>query len=283
MNDAPSTTVERDLQDRVGLVTGAGSGIGAAIARHLAARGATVVIADRQPESTQQSVEAIRARGDAASGRVVDLADRTARRDLVPSVLEEFGRIEILVNNAADHGGRLDALSLTEENWDRVQETNLAAPMFLAQAAARDMLPRRAGTIVNIVAIQATLPVPTYVAYGASKGGLVSLTKVLAAELSPHGIRVNAVAPGVIATDSFASSVAADPAPVPALLRRSGRPEEIAEAVGFLAGEKSSFVTGTVLTVDGGRAISRLPDPVDAKFRGYDLPHYRIDGEGAAP
>lgn len=267
---------ENSLQDRIALVTGAGSGIGAAIARNLADAGATVVIADRSAEGARQTAELIRNGGGRAAARVVDLADRAARAEVIPSVVEEFGRVDVLVNNAADHGQRVGALDLSEPEWDRVLETNLATPMFLCQAAARDMITRGSGAIVNIAAIQARLPVPTYVAYGASKGGLIALTKVLAAELSPHGIRVNAVAPGLIDTSSFQTSMGGQAAAVPALLQRSGTPQELAAAVGFLASDAASYITGTVLTVDGGRVISRLPDPIDGQFRGYAVPDYRI-------
>jgi NAD(P)-dependent dehydrogenase (short-subunit alcohol dehydrogenase family) len=271
-----TAATQQSMAGRIALVTGGGSGIGAAIASHLAECGAVTVIADRSAEGTEATARRIREAGGRVATRVVDLADRAARQEVIPSIIEEFGRIEILVNNAADHGARISTLELTQQDWDRVMEVNLGAPMFLIQAAARDMARRGAGAIVNIAAIQAQLPVPTYVAYGASKGGLVSLTKVLATELSPKGIRVNAVAPGLIDTTSFQTSIDGNPAPVPALLRRSGRPEELAAAVGFLASDAASYITGTVLTVDGGRVISRLPDPVDAQFRGYTVPEYEV-------
>lgn len=271
-----TAATQQSMTGQIALVTGAGGGIGAAIACHLAESGAVTVLADRSAEGAQATAQRIEDAGGTASIRIVELADRQARQEVIPSVIEEFGRIDILINNAADHGARSSALDLTETDWDRVIETNLAAPMFLIQAAARDMAQRGSGAIVNIAAIQAQLPVPTYVAYGASKGGLIALTKVLAAELSPQGIRVNAVAPGLINTDSFQTSIGGKQAPVPALLRRSGRPEELAAAVGFLASDAASYITGTVLTVDGGRVISRLPDPVDAQFRGYSVPDYEV-------
>ncbi|HVX44565.1 MAG TPA: SDR family NAD(P)-dependent oxidoreductase [Mycobacteriales bacterium] len=270
------TQTEQSMAGRIALVTGAGGGIGAAIALHLAECGATTVIADRSSEGAEATAGRIRTAGGQAAIRVVDLSDRAARQEVIPSIVAEFGRIEILVNNAADHGARSSTFELAQDDWDRVIETNLSAPLFLIQAAARDMVQRGAGAIVNIAAIQAQLPVPTYVAYGASKGGLISLTKVLASELSPHGIRVNAVAPGLIDTSSFQTSIGGNPVPVPALLRRSGRPEELAAAVGFLASDAASYITGTLLTVDGGRVISRLPDPVDAQFRGYTVPEYEV-------
>jgi NAD(P)-dependent dehydrogenase (short-subunit alcohol dehydrogenase family) len=264
---------------RVAVVTGAGRGIGRAIAARLSADGLTVVVADIDQAGAEETVRTIASASGSASARTCDVADTGECARLVAGVIADHGRVDVLVNNAADTGERVSFLDLDETEWDRVVSTNLTATTFLSQAAARDMVTRHSGSIVNITSVQRRMPVPTYASYVASKGGIDALTRALAVELSPLGIRVNAIDAGVIATDAFTSSLAAagqlqhgELPPAPTLLHRSGRPEEIAGVVAFLAGDDASFVTGATLAADGGRALSRLPDAFDAGFRGYTLP-----------
>lgn len=263
---------------RVAVVTGAGQGIGRSIAQRLAADGLAVVVVDVDEAAARETARLVEAAAGRTSVRLVDLADREARDEIVGSVLDEFGRLDVLVNNAAYTGRRLPFTAVDYAEWDRVFETNVAATAFLARAAGAHMMERGSGSIVNTVSIQARLPVATYASYVASKGAVEALTKALAVEMSPHGVRVNAVEPGVIGTASFRRTLdnagqRGDDAQRPAtLFGRTGHPDEVAAAVSFLAGDDSSFVTGVILPVDGGRQLSRRPDPFETAFRESPIP-----------
>lgn len=270
MPEADRGNGRRPLEGRTALVTGAAGGIGKAIARRLAADGARVMMTDIDGTRLAGSADDLAAQGLAVAGVPADLNDPGARDRLVPDVLRRWGRIDILVNNAAAHGRRAAFLDTEPGEWEAVFATNVFAAAALCRAAARAMAAAGSGAIVNVGSIQADMPVATYAPYAASKGAIASLTLALAVELSAKGVRVNAVAPGVIATEAFESTLSGSGAGTlpgsAALIDRRGNAEEVAAAVAFLASDEASFITGAILPVDGGRHISRRPDPFEIAF-----------------
>jgi NAD(P)-dependent dehydrogenase (short-subunit alcohol dehydrogenase family) len=245
----------RRLDGRVAIVTGAGSGIGRAIALRFAAEGARVVVADIQRARAEETVAQVEAAQGTAWPFVADIADERAVPALVAVALEREGRLDILVNNAAIAKGT-GLLGLEPSTWDENLALDLRAPYLCMRAAIPPMIAARRGAIVNIGSVNGLLGLGEY-AYSAAKAGLISLTRNAAVEFGPAGIRVNAICPGTVRTPIWQERLAADPQILERLtpwypLGRIGEPDEIAAAALFLASDDASFVTGAVLVVDGG-------------------------------
>jgi 3-oxoacyl-[acyl-carrier protein] reductase len=236
----------------VALVTGAARGIGAASACALAADGWSVAVLYRgNEEAAKGVVSSIIEGGGHAVSVYADLNNGVAYDELFGEIEDALGPVLGLVNNAGVRADNL-ALSISDEDWDLVLDTNLTAAFRLTRRAVRGMLRARFGRIVNVASVVGPRANPGQANYAASKAGLIGLTKTVAAEVARKGVTVNAVAPGFIETDMTAGLPPAIVEAVPA--RRAGRPEEVAACVRFLASDEAGYVTGTTLYVDGGMA-----------------------------
>src|SRR5213082_580162 len=245
------------FEDHVAIVTGAGRGIGRAIALRFANQGARVACVSRTEQNAKKITDEINAlRANSAKPYAVDIADHAAVQKIGTQILADFGRADILINNA---GVTRDALAMrmSPEDWDFVLNTNLKGAFNFAQALQRSMVKQRSGRIINISSVIGIIGNAGQTNYAASKAGLVGFTKSLAKELASRSITVNAIAPGYVATDmtnalsnEIQKSIQ-DKIP----LKRVGAPEEIAAAVAFLASAEASYITGQVLCADGGIAM----------------------------
>jgi NAD(P)-dependent dehydrogenase (short-subunit alcohol dehydrogenase family) len=251
------------LANKVAIVTGASQGIGLACAERLVHEGARVMLADIREAEGQAAAAKL---GAAARFFCADVSQKADVDALVAATLAAFGQIDILVNNAGvTHAA--DFLDLAEEDFDRVLRINLKSMFLCSQAAAREMVKRQSGCIINMSSVNAELAIPNQVPYVISKGGVNQLTRVASIGLAAHGIRVNAIGPGTILTELAKKAVLSSPGARHTILSRTpigrcGEPAEVAAIAAFLASDDASYITGQTLYADGGRMALNYTVPV---------------------
>jgi 3-oxoacyl-[acyl-carrier protein] reductase len=246
----------KSLENKIALVTGAARGIGQAIALQLASDGADLALCDVKTEWLEETAAKVKALGRRAETYAMDVADGAAVTAAVVKIAEDFGQIDVLVNNAGITRDTL-LIRMTEEDWDAVLDINLKGSFLVTKAVAKVMMKKRSGAIVNIASVVGIMGNAGQANYTASKAGLIALTKTSAKELGSRNIRVNAVAPGFIRTamTDELSEQAKDAMLSLVPLKRPGEPEDVAKAVAFLACDNSAYVNGQVLTVCGGMVM----------------------------
>jgi len=245
-----------ELANQIAVVTGAGRGIGRAIALRFAGAGADVACVSRTAENSEKVAGEIRALGRRAWPYAADVADAAAVAAVAEKIVAEAGRVDILVNNAGINRDGL-LMRMSEADWDAVLDTNLKGAFFFTKAFSRAFLKQRSGRIVNISSVIGLIGNAGQCNYSASKAGLIGFTRSVAKEFASRGVTVNAVAPGFIETDMTAAMTPESKADIARRipLNRFGAAEDIAQAALFLAGPGAGYITGQVLTVDGGLVI----------------------------
>ncbi|HXO66938.1 MAG TPA: SDR family oxidoreductase [Candidatus Dormibacteraeota bacterium] len=257
--DTSTTTATRDLfqlTDKVALITGGSRGIGRSIAEEYARRGAKVVITARKSEELEDTAAAIRGEG----GQVTAVTAHASREEAVDNMIEQtmdaYGRIDILVNNAATNVAMSPFKDLPVAAWDKTIELNLRAPFVISQKVVNRTMEKTGGSIINMCSVASFKADPMMAAYNVSKAGLMMLTKVMARELGPMGIRVNGIAPAVIKTQFsrvlYETDSIRERAEQASALGRVGEWNEVAGAAVFLASDAASYVSGSIISVDGG-------------------------------
>lgn len=253
------------LQDKVCIITGAANGIGEACARLFADQGARVVLTDLQRARGEALTDELCASGGQADFVACDVGNKAEVEALVQTVLARHHRIDVLVSNAGIFRAS-PFLEVSEQDFDDVLRTNLKGAFLVGQAVARAMKSSGGGSIVHMSSVNGVMAIPEIASYNVSKGGLNQLTRAMALALADDGIRVNAVAPGTIATELARQAVLTSEAARARILSRTpmkrlGEPQEVALAVAFLASDAASYITGEILTIDGGRSALNYTVP----------------------
>ncbi|NOZ73547.1 MAG: 3-oxoacyl-[acyl-carrier-protein] reductase [Chloroflexi bacterium] len=246
-----------DLTGKIALVTGASRGIGAAIAKELAAHGATVIVNYRSNEQAAEKVVAdITAAGGTAVAMQADVSDYDQATKLIKSIQKQFKRLDILVNNAGTTRDNV-IMMMKESDWDEVINTNLKSAWNCSKAAARIMMKQRSGRIINISSVAGIAGNAGQTNYAASKAGMIGLSKSLAKEIGPRNVTVNTIAPGFVPTDLTNNLIEQmqDTIIEHTALRRLGTPEDVAALTAFLACDRAGFITGQVIAIDGGMVL----------------------------
>lgn len=256
MSSGAKRRITVDLGGQVALVTGGARGIGRTVAETLAAAGAKIACVDVNPESLADTVEALRAAGGTAEAFVCDVTNSERVNQVVEEVIEKLGGLDILVNNAGITRDNL-LMRMKDDQWDAVIAINLKGTFLFTRAATRPMMKARRGRIINIASVSGLMGNPGQANYSASKAGVIGLTHTTAKELASRNITVNAVAPGFIATEMAAAlgEEMLEQIKKETPLGRLGEPQDVADAVLFLASEAASFITGHVVVVDGGLTV----------------------------
>ena len=271
------------LEGRTAIVTGGAQGIGGATARRLAEEGAKVLIADVDLETAVMNVATITANGGTAAAMSVDVAKRDDLRLIVDRVMHDWGRLDVLVNNAyaALPGARGGALEVTEEGWDHGMNVLIKSLFFTAKFAIPEMQKTGGGAIVNVSSVHGLVVAPGRLVYEVGKAAVIAATRQMACEFGPIGVRVNAVCPGHIVTERMqARKWDANPEGLRFFneqypLRRTGVPMDIANAIAFLSSDDASFITGQALVVDGGLTI-QLQEDLSVRLAQWSREHPEI-------
>lgn len=243
-------------QQKVAVITGGGSGIGFGIAEKFIEKGIQTVLVARDEEKLKNACAKL---GPSCHYKTCDLSDLKTIPTLVQNILLEYGRIDVLVNNAGINMKK-DFTEVTDEEFQKILTVNVCSVFALSREVVKEMIRRKSGSIINISSMAAQYGLPRVIAYSASKSAIEGMTRAMASELSPHAIRINCIAPGFIETAMTAKALNDDPERKAKAMGRTpmgkmGKPSDIGAAAAFFASDESNYITGTILCVDGGNAI----------------------------